>query len=79
VTVREHLIKTPESSLRNKSPVSAGADPRAVQEAFLAQQRKLQEKIKPATARGQTQPKKDVNKQILLSHGLLLMLQKRII
>jgi hypothetical protein len=27
----------------------------------------------------QTQPKKDVNKQILLNHGLLLMLQKRII
>jgi hypothetical protein len=52
VMVRNHLIKTPESSLRQKSSRNPGADPLAVQENFLAQQRKLQEKIQPSPASG---------------------------
>ncbi len=52
VMVRNHLIKTPESTLGQKSSRSTGADPWAVQEASLAQQRKLQEKIKPSPASG---------------------------
>jgi hypothetical protein len=52
VMVRNHLTKTPESSLRQKSSRNPGADPLAVQENFLAQQRKLQEKIQPSPASG---------------------------
>jgi hypothetical protein len=48
---RKHLNKTPESALRKQSTRGAGADPRAVQEHYLAPQRKLPEKILPTLAR----------------------------